>query len=156
MEEKEDNKRKDGDKRCKPKQDSLNKELQPTQKDWSGWVYKQSVLPKNFEMHVTKCVHLVSVHIQFFYMFRHVWMWISWLLVFLGIYELMCLFYAETCVLVQLRILCEYVCSEYITHLFMLKYIHTEPQLTFLPCLKAQHCDILLTLAGDILPHFPQ
>lgn len=40
--------------------------------------------------------------------------------------------------------------------LCLLKYIYMKRQLTFLSCLKPRHPDILLTVAGDILPHFPQ
>lgn len=52
---------------------------------------------------------------------------------------------------------CVCVCAQSLNllHLCLLKYIYMKRQLTFLSCLKPWRCDILLTVAGDILPHFP-
>ena len=51
---------------------------------------------------------------------------------------------------------CVHELSLNLPHLCLLKYIYMKRQLTFLSCLKPWRGDILLTVAGDILPHFPR
>lgn len=66
----------------------------------------------------------------------------------------------HVCQAAQAICMCVCVCacarSLNLLHLCLLKYIYMKRQLTFLSCLKPCRPDILLTVAGDILPHFPQ
>ncbi len=64
--------------------------------------------------------------------------------------------HAFMCVWLLTRYVCVCAQSLNLPHLCLLQYIYMKRQLTFLSCLKLCCCDILLTVAGDILPHFPQ